>query len=278
MEEEGGEDKRSEDSVSLVAAAAFDRARRKKLSPHSPLCGERAARMRVPVPALAACLGLPSTSPSDAAGWLAGAAVALHPGGGLLAAAHGPRVALVPLSPTAGAGGHGVPVIGAVVPDGDAVTALAFVAFAAPRGRGNDGASTLPPPLPRARDGLLLVGTVRGVVQVHGCAGGAPLLAQRVHASAVTALHVRAAGAGTDPSSPHDDVSVASADAVARLSGAELAALAALAAGGRAAWAARAAATAPLPPARGATLGRDSTRPRRRPGRRPPPPPPCAPS
>ena len=215
--------------------------------------------MRLDVPALAAALDAPAGDAAPA--WLADATAALHPGGGLLAVAHGPRVALAPLSSSSSAA---APSVAATTAAGDAVTALAFVAFASShatggRGRGSggggrDGDSTHAalPPLPRPRDGLLLVGTARGVVQVHGCRGGAPLLTQKVHAGPVVSFHARAAGAGTDPSAPDDDVSVASPDAVARLAGAELAALASVAArrGGAASIAAAAAALPPLAVAR----------------------------
>lgn len=140
----------------------------------------------------------------------------------LLAVAHGPRVALVPLSPHAppsAVAPHGVPSPGPSVPGDEAVTAATFCVFA-PRARGGT---------PSPDDGLLLLGTSSGHLQLHPAGGGPALLRQRVGAGAVLALHARAAGAGTDPSALDDDVSVVLADAVVRLTGAELSAAAALA-------------------------------------------------
>jgi hypothetical protein len=145
----------------------------------------------------------------------------------LLAVAHGPRVALVPLSPRApptAVAPHGVPSPGPTLPGDEAVTAAAFCAFAGPA-RGAAPAAAAP------ADGLLLLGTSTGHLQLHPAGGGPALLRQRVGAGAVLALRARGAGAGTDPSALSDDVAIVLADAVVRVTGADLFAAAALAAG-----------------------------------------------
>ena len=129
----------------------------------------------------------------------------------LLAVAHGPRVALLPLPRPPGTPRGPGPARLALA-DGagptEAVTALRWAAFAdAPGGR--------------LEAGCLLLGTSSGHLGIMS-EKGRLLHRQRLHARPVASIRLRPAGAGLDPLSLCDDATLVFPDAVVRLAAAEV--------------------------------------------------------